>query len=139
MSIQTDFGAFLLASNTLVTAVPTDERGKPAIYYGWGPQDSAADPYLVYKFPRYSEEQQVGGPASIASAEISISCFSRVPDNANALASVVLTLLRFEPLAFTMGSFIVNQTWIRETRDEVAAELGLFEVVIEVGMDLQIS
>lgn len=137
-SIHTQFGMYLQTLGPLLSIVATDESGAPAIYYARGKQDSSADPYLVYRCLSYMEEQEVGGPPVVATADFQVSCFSQSPDAAQLLASIVRSLLRFAALPYTLGPFTILGNWIKESPDQeeggVLVEYGLFETVVHVGM-----
>lgn len=137
--IQVAFGVYLQTLGSLISAVATDSTGKPAIYYARGLQDSNADPYLIYEFSNYIEEQEIGGPPVVARADVAVKCYSASPDSAQTLAQVIDGIFRFQNLPFSMPPFVVLGTWIKDVRDEQDADIGLFAAVVEVGMQFEIS
>lgn len=144
-TLQGDFGAYLMREPTLVAAVGIDEvNGQPAIYPGTGEQDSKADPYIVWRFENYSELQLVGGPPDVADITAHFECYAGNYETAKGVGAVIQNFLRFLPLPIRLpdpsgipGAFILLAHWIIAARDDENQEGGLFETVVEVGLQVQ--
>jgi hypothetical protein len=139
--VESLWGGYMLAQAALVAAVPLDQNQVPAIYPVLGRQDSNTDPYIIWEFVEYSEEQPIGGPADVADARVKISCFSMNWDTAKAVGRTVRDTFRFLqfPVALGPHSTILGYWVISSPDDADASEAGLFESVVEIGMQLQFA
>ena len=143
--IQPAFGAYLTQGLVGAGVIFNDEGGSPAVYPTRGRQDSSTDPYAWWRFTSYTQHQDVGGstnpqqtgPPEIANAYCQVHCLSKVYETAWAVADAAIKLLQYS--APITGGPKVLGSWIVNAYDADAPEIGMFEAIVEVGMQLQLD